>query len=55
MSEHYVKCLEIENESFRRLHKDNINYQDALQLRIKNYQKEIEILQNKIKELEQKK
>lgn len=52
MDEHYLKCLEIENERFHRLHKDNINYQDAQQLRIKNYQQEIEILHKKIKELE---
>jgi hypothetical protein len=52
MSDHYQKCLEIENDSFHRLHKDNINYQDAQQLRMKNYQAEIEILQRKLKELE---
>jgi hypothetical protein len=49
MDEHYVKCLEIENESFRRLHKDNINFQDAQQLRAKNYHKEIELLQDTLK------
>ena len=44
-----VKCLQIENDSFRRLHKDNINYQDALQARNKNLQREIELLHNDLK------
>lgn len=51
MENNYAKCLEIYNESMVRLHKDNVNFQDAQQVRIKTYQKEIETLQAKIKEL----
>jgi hypothetical protein len=47
----YLECLELENESFRRLHADNIRYQDALQSRNKVYQQEIELLHKELRAL----
>ena len=44
-----IECLQIENDSFKRLHKDNIRFQESLIIRGTRYQEEIEVLQSKLR------